>query len=129
VNDPRGVRGGEPLGNLLRQLDRAAMRNRPRPQLVAQRPAFYPLHGEVGGVALSADVVDGQDVRVVERRRGPRFLLEALDAVHRREAGCENLDGDRALQPEVVRAVDLTHPALADLLEDAIRSDVLAALH
>ena len=52
MDDARGVRRREPLGNLLRQLDRAAMRHRPGPQLVAQRPALHPLHGEVGGVAL-----------------------------------------------------------------------------
>src|SRR5918995_124210 len=41
----------------------------------------------------------------------------------------ENLDGDRALQPRVVRTVDLAHPTLADLLEKAIRPEILAALH
>ena len=129
MDNAGGVRHGEPLGNLLRQVDRAAMRHRPCPQLVAQRPALHPLHGEVRRVALSADIVDRQDVRVVERRCGTRFLLEALEAVRRREARREDLDRDRALQARVVRAVDLTHPALANLLEDAIRPEVLAALH
>ena len=67
MHDAGGVRHGEPLGNLLREVNRAAMRNRPGAELVAKRPALDPLHGEIRRVALAADVMNREDVRVIER--------------------------------------------------------------
>ena len=70
---------------------------------------------------MRADVVDRDQVRVVERPRRARFLLEAAQAIRvLGEGGGEDLDGDVAAEPRVFGAVDLTHPARADGGEDLV---------
>jgi len=64
------------------------------------------LHHDVGERALLADVVDGDDVRVVERRGGPRFLLDARKGVGMMlDAPPDDLDRDIASQTGVEGAV------------------------
>ena len=46
-------------------------------QSVAQRLAFEQLRHDVRRAVVAADVVDREDVRVIQRRGGARFLLEA----------------------------------------------------
>ena len=61
------------------------------------------------------DVVDRDDVRVVERRRGPRLVLEPLQARRvGRDLFMENLQGDFAAEPLVPGEVHLSHPARAE---------------
>ena len=58
---------------------------------------------------------------MVERRGGARFLFEAAQPVSIfGKRGGQNLDGDFAVEPCVTRAVDLAHPARAELGGDAI---------
>lgn len=73
-----------------------------------QRPALDQLHDQVVG----ADVVQGADMRVIERGHRTRFTLESLAEARRRE-----LDGDVAAQPRVAGAPDLTHPAGSERLQ------------
>ena len=62
-----------------------------------------------------ADVVDGDDVGMVERRGGPRFLLEAPQASGSADTlGGQDLDRHLAPEPRVPRPVDLSHPARAE---------------
>ena len=76
---------------------------------------------------MAADVVDGADVRIVQRGNRARFLLEALPRfrIGGERAG-EHLDGDRAIEPDVARAVDLAHAARADGAEDFVRTEARA---
>ena len=70
------------------------------------------------------DRVDGDDVRVGERGDGARFLGEALAAlVIERHQRRQHLQGDAAMEAEVVGGKDLTHPAGADRRGDAIVPD------
>src|SRR5439155_6601335 len=59
-----------------------------------------------------AHVVHGADVRMVERRRGARFVNQAL-AVERRRRRVRGLahefDRDRPVQPLVARAINFPH--------------------
>jgi len=62
-----------------------------------------------------ADVVDGADVRVVQRGDRPCFTLKSLT----RNLGAgqiprQDLDRDLAFESCVARAIDLTHAAGAD---------------
>ena len=80
-----------------------------------------------GAPSCGADVVDGQDVRVVQRRRGARLLLEAAEPLgiggERRR---EHLDRDLALEPRVARAIDLAHPPRPDRRKDLVRTPLLS---
>jgi hypothetical protein len=59
--------------------------------------------------------VDGDDVRVIERRGGARLLLEACEVVGRGgDAIGEELDRHFAPEPGVARAPDLPHAAGTD---------------
>ena len=77
VRDPLVVGGREAAGDLAGVVDGLARGQISR--LFAQRLALEELEDDEGR-ALGADVVDGKDVRVVQRRRRPGLGLEALQA-------------------------------------------------
>ncbi len=79
-------------------------------------------HGdEEPAVVRLVDVVDGADVRVIERRRGARLLDEALLGVLvPRQLGGEELEGDGPLEAGVLGAVHDTHAALTELLANHV---------
>ena len=77
VHDPLLVRRREALRDLQRVADRPARREGPAGEPLAQRLAFEQLRDDVGRAVVRADVVDRQDVRVVQRRRRLRLLLES----------------------------------------------------
>ena len=96
---PLVVRGGEAVRDLQRVLDGLARRERADGrEPLAQRLALEQLHDGVGDAAVLAEVVDGQDVRVRERRDGLRLALEARERVGvRRRARGQDLDRDVAV--------------------------------
>ena len=86
-----------------------------------QRRPVEELHDEERAAVLLADVVDGADVGVVQRRRGPRLAAESgqgLGIVG--EVWRQELQRDEALQPRILGFVDHAHPAAAQLLDDAV---------
>ena len=88
----------------------SANREGPLAQPLAQRPALEQLGDDVGRAAVFADVEDGEDVGVIERSRGARFLLESLETVAvLRKRRRQHLDGDVAAEPRVAGAVHLAH--------------------
>ena len=70
---------------------------------------------------MLVDLVDGDDVRVIERGRGAGFLDEPPypigDAAGVR---VQHLDGDGAAEARVHGTVDDTHAAVAELFTEAI---------
>jgi hypothetical protein len=71
-----------------------------------------------------ADVVDGGDVRVVDRRRQACFLDEPLaPRFIPRKRGINQLEGRSALQLQVFGEEDLSHAALPETFEDTVVSD------
>ena len=61
------------------------------------------------------EIVDHEDVRMVERARGPRFLLEAVEsAAVGACGGWQHLHRDIAAESLIVGAVDDAHPPGAD---------------
>jgi len=61
---------------------------------------------------------------MIERRGGPRFLLEAQRrSASRVTSAGQHLEGDIALQPEIARAVDHAHPAGTEHGEDLVRTE------
>jgi hypothetical protein len=94
---------------------------------VAQRLATYVLHDDERRPVLLADVVDSGDVRVIEGGRQHRLLLESLPPLLvPRDLGGEELDRHLPVEPHVGRQIDRPHPALADLLVDAVVTEFLS---
>jgi hypothetical protein len=127
VNDPFLVRGGETLRDLPCDVDRLAHRERTIGETFTQRLALEQLHHRVDGGALSAEIVNGEDMRV---RQGRHRLGLTLEARQRgrigSECGRQDLDRHVAIEFGVVRAVDLPHTAGADGRTDLIRAKASA---
>ena len=70
---------------------------------------------------MSTHVIDGQNIWVIKHSGGTSFLLEATKPVGiSRESGWKNLDRDIATQTRVASAINLSHPAGAELGEDFV---------
>ena len=117
MDDTLCVRGGEPAGDPDGDLDR--LPDRSLFQLVTNRRAVQQLRDDVRRVVVGADVIDGKDIRVVERGRGASLLREPEEPIGvERERLGKDLDRDIAIEPRVTRAVHLSHPAGADRRDD-----------
>ena len=79
----RGRRRGP--GELQGVLDGLANGQRTGVQPLAQRLAFQQLRDQIGRALVVAHVVDGQDVRVVEKAGGAGLLLEPWHGTARRQ--------------------------------------------
>jgi hypothetical protein len=130
VHDSPGVREGEPLAQLLHDRELLAEVGGARADQVAQVPALEQLHRHVGEPVLLAEVVDGDDVRVVEPRRRLRLVPEALPEVGvGGERGRDRLDRHVPVEQRVVGPVHLAHRTLADLLDDTVLADTVEIHH
>ena len=79
MDDARAVRAVERVADLDRNRERVIDRKPgDRAQPVRERLAFEILENQVVELSVAADVVDGTDVRIVQRGNRARFLLEAL---------------------------------------------------
>ena len=91
---------------------------------VVQRQPVEKLHGDEGLTVVFTDVVDGADVRVVERRCRLRLALETGERL--RVLGYflrQELQRDKSVQARVLGLVDHPHAAAARLLDDAVVQD------
>jgi len=85
--------------------------------------AFQQLGDDVGRAVAEADIVHSEDVPVVQRSDGPRFLGEAAEAIGvGRDRVGEDLDRHVAPEPGVAGAVDRAHAPGANQLEDLVRT-------
>jgi hypothetical protein len=86
-----------------------------------ERLAFQVLHDEIGDAVVLAHVVQRADVWMIELRDRAGLAIEALAELRiQRERFGEDLDGDRALEPRVARAIHLAHPARAERRADLV---------
>ena len=76
VDDALAVGRGQPLGRLRRPQDHLALGRRAQRGHVAEVLAFEQFGHDVRRPVVRSDVVDGEDVRVVQRRDGPGLTLE-----------------------------------------------------
>lgn len=101
VDDPGGVRGGEPVGDIRDDRDRGLGGE---PALAVEAGTEIrtadQLHDEREVVAVHDEVTDGDHPGVVESEQGGALLDEAADQLLvRREILAQQLDGDGALGP------------------------------
>ena len=102
MDDPLLVRGRKPLRDRDGIGDRLAHRNAARLQSLAQRLSLEQLRDDERRIPVDANVVDGEDVRMVQSGGGAGFLLEAMKTIGvGREGGWQNLDRDVASQPRI----------------------------
>ena len=121
MHDAGGVGLGQPVGHLRGDVQRPARRQARPGQQLAQRLAFDQLHADVGLIAGLAQLVDGDDGGMVQRRGGAGFLFEAAQPIGIvREIGRQQLECDVALQRQVAGPVDLAHAARAQERSDFI---------
>jgi hypothetical protein len=122
VEDALLVCRGEPRRHLPRDVQGLVLRETPDP--AEERRQVLPVHElhrqEVLPLGL-ADVPHAADGRVRDLARHADLAVKALQAlgVALERAGQE-LEGDRLLELQVVRAVDLAHPAAAEETDDAV---------
>ena len=70
---------------------------------------------------LLADVVQSDDIGMIERRGGPRLLLEArAPGGIVREFDGQHLERDLATQAGVARAIHFAHPARPERGDDLV---------
>ena len=121
VDDSFGVCRIECVRNLNPQLQHLLERQRLAGNAVLQRLAVEKLHRDELLAVLLADVVNGADVRVIQRRSRLRFAAEAFQ----RSGIVEHFVGQefqrhRAMESRVLGLVNDTHPTTTELLEDAV---------
>ncbi len=74
---------------------------------------------------VDAHVVNGDDVRVLEERRGRDLAPEPLNDLLARELpGQNHLHRDNALELKMPRAIDHAHPAAGNLFEQFVIAEV-----
>jgi len=127
MNDQLFVCGREPARDLNRDAERLFLRERlPRDHPV-ERFAVVVRHGDEHLAIFGfVDVEDRADVGMVEGRRGPRLLHEALaNLVVPRERVGKKLQSDRSPESVIRRPVDHPHAAGAQSLSDRVVGDAL----
>ncbi len=124
MDDPDLVGLGEALGDLRRDREEAAQRQRPRGEELAQRLSLDQLHRDEERAVRLADVVDGQDVRVIQRGGRAGLLLEARAGLAiAGDVGGKDLDGDLPAEPGVASEVDLPHSSGAERGADLVGTE------
>ena len=121
MDDPGGVRLFERECRLDADVRDLAGRQRARPDPLRQGRSFNVLHDDEDPLVVLIDLVDGADVRVVERGDGLRLVDQALPGLL--AAGdCvgQHLDGHFAAKRAVLRQKDFAHPARAELTDDPV---------
>ncbi len=121
MDDSRGMGDRERVGDLLGELDRALQRQAGFGNDLVERTAAHELHDEEVDPVGVIHFVDRDDVRVVERRCGPRLPEKAVAAIAAASRVSGNhLDGHDTAQACIGRPIDDTHAALADQVFDLV---------
>ena len=121
VDDARGMGGLECVRDLDPQPEHRIACERTGGESVLQRRALEVLHGDERSSVLLADVVDGADMWMAERRSGSGFTLKAAQrfGIARQISGDE-LERHGTVKPRILGLVDHAHPAAAELADDAV---------
>ncbi len=123
MNDARFVGGGESVGQLHRNVECGRHRRETIRQQGAKRATAHQLHHDVRDVILTANPVDGDDVRMVETGGSPRFLFEPFDERAVSGNRPDDLERHLTLETHLFRAINLPHPADAEQCERFVSLD------
>ena len=99
MHDAGGVRGGERESRLLGNFERVNQRQFAAADSFAQSFALDKFGCQKMRVAFAGKFVNGQDIRMIERRNRLRLALETLEPFRVGDkTGGQNLERDRAIQ-------------------------------
>ncbi len=127
MDDAAVVRGGEAARDLRRVLRRFAWRQRPAGHSIAKGGPVQQLHGRVCGAAAHAEIMDGEDVRMVKRGEHPRLAFEPRHAVGiGDEQFRQHLDRYEAAELQVARTIHLAHAAGSNGVQDFVSAEAAA---
>jgi hypothetical protein len=121
------VRRLESLGDLAAQVERFLDGQGAARDPLGEVLARHQLEHEIRAAPGLVHLVDLRDVGMVQGREDPRLALEAPQAILvGRQRVREHLDRDLALQPRVLRAVDLAHASGTERAEDLVLGEPVA---
>src|SRR5208283_283325 len=94
---------------------------------VLEGGAFQKFHGDVGLLAALADVVDGADVGVIQRRSGAGLAAKAFESLGIAGDGVgQEFERDKTAEFAVLGLVNDAHATAAELFDDLVAGDSLA---
>ncbi len=105
------------LDDLLGDAEGFFQRNRTLPDALSQGRAFDQLHQQVVG----PDVVEGADVRMIQRGDGTGFAFKAIG-----ELMSGDFDGDIAVQSRITGSPHFSHSSLAEERDDLIGAEAVS---
>src|SRR5438093_3737213 len=127
MDHPFAMRCGQASGNLNGVIDRSPDANRAAEQSLPKGLPFEQLFNYVGLALVCADIVDGNEIRVVESARCARLLLEAHEPL---AVCCElrrkHFDCHLSTDSRIARTIDLPHSARPDRCDDLVRTEAAA---
>src|SRR6202162_5607307 len=124
MHDPLPMSRRQTLRNARRQIQKAPRRKRTPGKGPCQGGSLHQLRNDVGSPSFLADVVDGDDVRVRERRARLRFGLKPPEA--HGVAGRfprQDLQCHLTRETRVPRAIDFPHPTRPEKVENLVASE------
>src|SRR5712692_11592559 len=105
---------GQTFGHLLQMTQKLWQIRLPTVSVLAQRLPIDELHRDEVHTVSFTDFIDVRDVRMVQRSGGLCFLLKAAQSIFvLRQLGGKYLESDFAMQPRIIRQINLTHSARA----------------
>ena len=126
MDDAFGVRRVQSISHFDGDLQNALQLHGAAGDGVFESHAIEEFHGDERFAVLDSDVVDGADIRVIQRGRGLRFALET-----RQSLGIfgnfvrEKFQSNEAVEPRVFRFVDNSHATAAEFFHNAVVGYVL----
>src|SRR5205085_5673553 len=117
----------ERFGDLQGDVERCADGQRPALDQACEAFARDVLHSDERQAIRLPKLINGGDVRMVERGGGLRFFEQALlRAVVRAGLLCNEFQRDDSIQSQVNGFVDFAHSALPDSFDEAVMSHFLS---
>ena len=121
MNDALGMSGIERVGNLNCQTEQNIRLDGLSADQMLERFAIQKLHGDECLSVLLADVVNGANIRMIQRGCGLRFALETGKSLRVASNFLrQEFERDEAMKPGVFRFVNDAHPAAAQFFDDAV---------
>ena len=121
MNNALAVGRLEPLRGLAGDVERFVELQRAFLEFLLDGSAFEEGHRQEGLSVDLVDLVDGADIRVIERRGGLGFAEKTLAMLGVfDDVGAKKLQRDRAPELQVLGLVDDAHSAFTELFGDAV---------
>src|SRR5437667_1745782 len=127
MDDVLFMRGFECFTDALGDVEGLIKRNRPSLDALGERFTFHEFQHEKARAVRFLKIVDGGDIRMIERGEHFRFTLEAGDAVM--IAGKfvgQDLDGHFTLQLGIACAINLSHASATKQGQDFYGAELCA---